>query len=113
MHLRGMLRNAVDHALAGFDALLLPTLPIVAPAIGANSVDAGGTTMPVRAAMLRLTQLFNITGHPAIALPGGQDAEGWPVSLQLVGHRGRSADLLDTAATIERALGPAARAASR
>ena len=113
MHLRGVLRDAVDHALAGFDALLLPTLPIVAPAIGANSVDVGGTTLPVRAAMLRLTQLFNITGHPAIALPGGQDAEGWPVSVQLVGHRGRSANLLDAASTIERALGPVARVASR
>ena len=88
--LRGVLTEAVDRALEGCDALLLPTLPIPAPPIGAATIDVDGTQEPVRAAMLRLTQLFNLTGHPAIALPAGRTRDGWPVSMQLVGHQHRT-----------------------
>jgi Asp-tRNA(Asn)/Glu-tRNA(Gln) amidotransferase A subunit family amidase len=52
--------------------------------------------------MLRLTQLFNITGHPAIALPCGAGADGLPRSVQLVGHRGGTDRLLTVAAAVER-----------
>ena len=102
MHLRTTLTRAVERALDGCDALLLPTLPIPAPPLGAASVDVDGKKEPVRAAMLRLTQLFNITGHPAIALPAGTTTDGWPVSVQLVGHHGRTERLLSIAAAVER-----------
>jgi Asp-tRNA(Asn)/Glu-tRNA(Gln) amidotransferase A subunit family amidase len=51
--------------------------------------------------MLGLTQLFNISGHPAIALPAGRGPEGLPRSIQLVGQRGRTERLLDVAAAVE------------
>jgi aspartyl-tRNA(Asn)/glutamyl-tRNA(Gln) amidotransferase subunit A len=102
MHARTRLRAAVDHALEGLDALLLPALAIGAPPIGAATVDIGASTEPVRAIMLRLTQLFNITGHPAIAIPCGSGVDGLPRALQLVGHRGGTERLLDVAAAIER-----------
>ena len=102
MHARTMLRKAVDKALEGLDALLLPALAIGGPAIGATSVAIQGRTEPVRAMMLRLTQLFNITGHPAIALPCGRGRDGLPRGLQLVGHRGSTERLLAVAATVER-----------
>jgi aspartyl-tRNA(Asn)/glutamyl-tRNA(Gln) amidotransferase subunit A len=101
MFLRTVLTRAVEKALRGCDALLLPTLPIPAPRIGAATVDVDGRDEPVRAIMLRLTQLFNITGHPAIALPAGATRDGWPVSMQLVGHKGRTDHLLDIAASVE------------
>ncbi len=101
MHLRAVLTRAVDAALAGCDALLLPTLPIPAPIIGKAGVELDGHEEPVRAVMLRLTQLFNITGHPAIALPAGTTRDGWPVSLQLVGRRGATVRLLGAAAAVE------------
>jgi aspartyl-tRNA(Asn)/glutamyl-tRNA(Gln) amidotransferase subunit A len=110
LHLRELLRGEVDRAMEGYDALLLPTLPIPAPPLGAASVSVDGVQLPVRAVMLKLTQLFNVTGHPAIALPAGTTADGWPVSLQLVGHRQHTDDLLAVAAAIEPQLGGATRA---
>jgi aspartyl-tRNA(Asn)/glutamyl-tRNA(Gln) amidotransferase subunit A len=104
MRARTVLRHAVDRALEGLDALLLPSLPIPAPPIGAASVDIDGAAEPVRAMMLRLTQLFNITGHPAIALPCGRGEDGLPRGLQLVGHRGGTERLLAVAAAVERDL---------
>jgi Asp-tRNA(Asn)/Glu-tRNA(Gln) amidotransferase A subunit family amidase len=65
--------------------LMLPALPIPAPAIGTASVRVGVVTEPVRTLMLRLTQLFNVTGHPAIVLPAGRTSAGLPCSVQLVG----------------------------
>jgi aspartyl-tRNA(Asn)/glutamyl-tRNA(Gln) amidotransferase subunit A len=54
---------------------------------------------PVRALMLRLTQPFNLSGHPAIVLPCGKTPEGLPVSVQLVGQR--TPALLEVAASVE------------
>jgi aspartyl-tRNA(Asn)/glutamyl-tRNA(Gln) amidotransferase subunit A len=104
MHARAVLRGAVDRALEGTDALMLPSLPIPAPPIGASTVDVDGVREPVRAIMLRLTQLFNITGHPAIALPMGRGGDGLPRGLQLVGHRGGTDNLLAAAVVVERQL---------
>jgi aspartyl-tRNA(Asn)/glutamyl-tRNA(Gln) amidotransferase subunit A len=102
------LRAAVDAALAGCDAIVLPTLPIVAPLLGATAMELGASVIPIRAAMLRHTQLFNLTGHPAISLPIPVD--GLPVGLQLVGRRGRTADLGAVALVCERVLSEAQRA---
>jgi aspartyl-tRNA(Asn)/glutamyl-tRNA(Gln) amidotransferase subunit A len=101
MQLRHRLTASVDAALDGCDALLLPALAIPAPVLGASTVTVDGHEEPVRAIMLRLTQLFNLTGHPAIALPAGLDNGGLPIGIQLVGHRGRTGDLLDVAADVE------------
>jgi aspartyl-tRNA(Asn)/glutamyl-tRNA(Gln) amidotransferase subunit A len=82
---RDRLRAQVDRALQGIDALALPTLPIAAPSLGTESVAMGEGREPVRAAMLRLTQLFNLTGHPAISLPMGTTPAGLPGGFQLAG----------------------------
>jgi aspartyl-tRNA(Asn)/glutamyl-tRNA(Gln) amidotransferase subunit A len=99
----GRLRAAVDAALGAGDALLLPTLPIVAPRLGEDEVVMDdGSRLPVRSAMLRHTQLFNMTGHPAISLPIA--SAGLPVGLQLVGRLDRTGELLAVAAACERVL---------
>ena len=101
MELRRTLTAQVDLALAGCEALLLPALAIPAPPLGAGSVDVDGTPEPVRAAMLRLTQIFNLTGHPAIAMPAGTTPGGLPVGMQLVGRRHETFALLDAAEAVE------------
>lgn len=98
---REVLRRAVDASLTGCDALALPTLAIPAPPIGASTINVGGGREPVRNIMLRLTQLFNLTGHPAISIPCGRTSEGLPCGLQLVGALNRTDDLLNVALACE------------
>ena len=102
---REQLRREVDAALAERDALVLPTLPIPAPPLGADTLTVGSTAEPVRNLMLRLTQLFNLTGHPAVALPTGHTADRLPCSVQLVGARGQTESLLRAALACEAQIG--------
>ena len=101
---RDTLCREVDAALVGYDALVLPTLPIAAPPIGASTVQIGGVDQPVRQLMLKLTQLFNLTGHPAISLPCGATAAGLPCGLQIVGTRMQTETLVRVALAVEGAL---------
>jgi aspartyl-tRNA(Asn)/glutamyl-tRNA(Gln) amidotransferase subunit A len=98
---REVLAREVDAALAQHDALVLPTLPIVAPPIGAASVEVGKSKEPVRNVMLRLTQLFNVTGHPAVSIPAGTASTGLPCGAQLVGCRHQTDVLLKVALACE------------
>ena len=106
MDLRATLTAAVDAALDGCHVLLVPAQPMAAPPLGAATVDVDGRSEPVRAAMLRLTQLFNLTGHPAIALPGTHDVDRFPRGLQLVGRRHQTERLLEIAAALEPLFAP-------
>ena len=99
---REVLAREVDAALAQHDALVLPTLPIVAPPIGAATVEVGRGREPVRNVMLRLTQLFNVTGHPAVSIPAGPtSSSGLPCGVQLVGCRHQTDVLLKVALACE------------
>jgi aspartyl-tRNA(Asn)/glutamyl-tRNA(Gln) amidotransferase subunit A len=102
--LRERLVRAVDHALAGVDVLAAPALAIPAPPIGATNVPIKGGSDVVRSAMLRNTQLFNLSRHPAVSLPCGSTREGLPVGLQLVGHRKATSRLLHDALAAEAVL---------
>ena len=97
------LRADVDALLADADAIVLPTMPITAPLLGSDEVTidpAVGDRTAVRAAMLKHTQPFNMSGQPAISLP--VPAIGLPVGLQVVGYRDVTAELLALAAACEK-----------
>jgi len=106
LHGRSVLTAEVDDALHGCDGLLLPSLAIPAPKLGAATVRIGERDEPVRNVMLRLTQLFNITGHPALTIPCGTTTEGLPVGAQIVGPRDRTAALLQVGRSVESAVWP-------
>ncbi|HUF22914.1 MAG TPA: amidase, partial [Vicinamibacterales bacterium] len=84
---RGALTAGVEAALANADALALPTMAVLAPRLGTTEIRFGDRLEPVRAVMLRLTQLFDITGHPAITLPIATPGSALPSGLQLAGRR--------------------------
>ena len=98
---RDLLIDEVDSLLLRRDALLLPTLGVPAVKLGALAVKIGSVEEPVRNITLRLTQLFNITGHPAITIPCGATTDGLPIGAQLAGALNRTGDLLVVAAAVE------------
>lgn len=98
---RAVLRREIDAALAGVHGLLTPGMAVPATPLGANTVPVGDATEPVRNITLRLTQPFNLTGHPAIVLPCGTTAAGLPCSVQLIGAHGRTEALLQLASACE------------
>jgi aspartyl-tRNA(Asn)/glutamyl-tRNA(Gln) amidotransferase subunit A len=98
---REILRAEVDAALERCDALLTPSLAVVPAPIGTAAVRIDDRDEPVRAMMLRLTQPFNLTGHPAITVPFGSTRQGLPFGIQLVGRRGDTSGLLRVAAACE------------
>jgi amidase/aspartyl-tRNA(Asn)/glutamyl-tRNA(Gln) amidotransferase subunit A len=88
---REVLREEVDAALDGVDALAFPTLPDVAPRIE----DA----FDVEIDYARNTRAANVTRHPAITLPNGA-VDGLPVGVQLLAPAFDEAGLLGAAATV-------------
>jgi aspartyl-tRNA(Asn)/glutamyl-tRNA(Gln) amidotransferase subunit A len=101
---KALITREIDRALDGVDALVLPSLSIPAPPIGAATVPVKGGADAVRTLMLRCTQPFNLSGHPAISIPCGRTRDGLPIGLQLVGHKGRTPALVQAALAVEAAL---------
>lgn len=102
---REAIAQGIDAALMAVDALVCPTLPVAAPPIGAATVTFGTATEPVRNALLRLTQPFNVGRQPALTLPCGTTrTAALPVGLQLAGASGHTTALLRLALAVERAL---------
>jgi len=101
--LRGkdLIAREVDRALDGVDALVLPALAIPAPPLGALTMPVKGGPDAVRTLMLRCSQPFNLSGHPAISLPCGRSRDGLPIGVQLVGHKGRTPALVQAALAAE------------
>jgi aspartyl-tRNA(Asn)/glutamyl-tRNA(Gln) amidotransferase subunit A len=74
-----------NRTIEGFDALLAPATPVVAPEIGQKMAEIGGREETVRSALLRLCRPANFTGAPALVLPCGFTHAGLPIGLQLIG----------------------------
>ena len=92
----------MDAATVGYDALIMPTVPIVAPPIAILEADDAAYDR-ANAIILRNTALFNLLDRCAISIPchrAGDPATG----LMLVGSTMGDAALLAVAATVEAAL---------
>jgi aspartyl-tRNA(Asn)/glutamyl-tRNA(Gln) amidotransferase subunit A len=89
-----------DAAFLEVDALLTPTAPSAAFALGERSDD------PIA---MYLNDVFTVTvnlaGLPAISVPAGLDAGGLPLGLQLIGPALQEARLFSLAAVLEQASG--------
>jgi aspartyl-tRNA(Asn)/glutamyl-tRNA(Gln) amidotransferase subunit A len=83
---RTLVRQAVDAALASRDVLLAPATPVPAPALGETTLTIDGQRVEARSALLWLTRPFNVSGHPACAVPCGFTGGGLPIGMQFVGR---------------------------
>jgi aspartyl-tRNA(Asn)/glutamyl-tRNA(Gln) amidotransferase subunit A len=91
-------RDRIDETLSSVDVLATPVVPYLT-AEAARTAKA----QPHTGGGAIFTAPFNLTGHPALALPCGLSAEGIPIGLQLVGRSGGEADLLWLAHAYEQA----------
>ena len=91
----------VESAIEGFDALLCPTVPIVAPAIDALATDEA--FFKANGLLLRNTFAINFLDGCAFSLPCQREGE-LPVGLMLSSVRGDDARLAAVALAVEAAL---------
>jgi aspartyl-tRNA(Asn)/glutamyl-tRNA(Gln) amidotransferase subunit A len=93
-------RDFEDCFQAGVHAILTPTTPSAAFAIGEKSED------PVS---MYLNDVFTVTvnmaGLPGISVPAGLDVQGLPLGLQLIGRPFDEETLFSLGAVVERAAG--------
>jgi len=95
---RGVVAAAFRDAADGFDCLVAPTLPSVAPVHG--ELDPLAENL-FRQGLLRYTAPWSLVGRPVVSVPCGF-AGGMPVGLSFVGRRHGDADALAAAARFQR-----------
>jgi aspartyl-tRNA(Asn)/glutamyl-tRNA(Gln) amidotransferase subunit A len=93
---RRELSGTFDRATRPFDALILPTVSIIAPTIEYCERDESN----VRSKLLRNPSLFNFLDRPAITIPIHQPGDA-PVGLMVVGERDQDWRLLGIARALE------------
>jgi aspartyl-tRNA(Asn)/glutamyl-tRNA(Gln) amidotransferase subunit A len=79
---RRLLRDKTQEIFNSYDIILLPTTPGTAFEFGANSAD------PIK---MYLEDIFtvqaNLSGFPAISVPGGKNKNGLPFGIQVMARR--------------------------
>jgi aspartyl-tRNA(Asn)/glutamyl-tRNA(Gln) amidotransferase subunit A len=102
MRVRSVLTRAVDELLADCD-LILTAVALTPPP---RFRDFPRDWPPPRAAVATHTIAFNVTGHPALAVPVGVTPEGLPLGAQLVGSTFDERTVLRAGAALEAAIRP-------
>jgi aspartyl-tRNA(Asn)/glutamyl-tRNA(Gln) amidotransferase subunit A len=99
---RALIKQDFDKVFAdGVDAILTPATPSAAFGLG-EMTDADPIQMYLNDVF---TVTVNLAGKPRIAVPTGQDAQGLPLGLQLIGRPWEEADLLNVAYSLEQSAG--------
>jgi aspartyl-tRNA(Asn)/glutamyl-tRNA(Gln) amidotransferase subunit A len=99
--LRRMMQREFAQIWREVDVLFTPTSPIVAPHIGATTVEIEGVAEDARIAATRFVRAINVLGLPAISIPYGTAHSGMPVGLQIVGRAFDEIGVLNVAAALQ------------
>ena len=84
------------------DCLVGATLPALPPRIGEHSVRIGGSEANTVESFTRLNSPQNVAGVPALVLPCGLSASGFPIGLQLIAPWEREEVLFSLGAAFQR-----------
>lgn len=99
---RALIKRDFDQVFAaGIDAILTPATPSAAFGLG-EMANADPIQMYLNDVF---TVTVNLAGLPGISVPVGQDAQGLPLGLQLIGKPWDEAGLLNHAYVLEQAAG--------
>jgi Asp-tRNA(Asn)/Glu-tRNA(Gln) amidotransferase A subunit family amidase len=101
MRYRTMLRRWLTRAFAEVDVIAVPTVPTPPPVVERPRAQLPSGTVPVDLANLHHAGLANLTGIPAISVPCGVDADGFPVGLTFHAPWAAEAQLLGLSARFE------------
>jgi len=93
-------RGQVTECLASVDLLLAPVHPF-AP-LSLEALGVMGERPELIARLQAFTAPFDLTGHPALTLPGGFDGKGMPIGFQLVAADLAEGMLLTAGAAFQR-----------
>ena len=94
---RTLLIQEYENIFSTFDVLLSAVAPIPAFALGENA------TSPLDMYLIDLMNVpASLAGLPAISVPGGENADGLPIGVQLTGPYKKDAELLALAKSMEK-----------
>lgn len=88
--------------LERFDLLAAPTMPVLPPRIGEETVLVDGREVPYRLALIRFNSCWSLLGLPVVTVPCGF-VDGLPVGLALAGRRFGEPTLLRAAHAFQQA----------
>ncbi len=91
---------------SAFDAVLTPALAQPPQPVGSYAGHSPQRTFAMQVEYAPYSSFVNVAGLPALTMPVTADAEGHPVSAQLVGRPGGEAVLLSLASQLEARRGP-------
>ncbi len=96
LKVKALIKKAFDEAFAKYDLILGPVAPTTAPKLGESLAD------PIQMYLGDIyTIAVNLAGLPGISVPCGQDSNGLPIGLQLIGGCFQEKKLIRAAYTYE------------
>ncbi len=96
LKVKALIKKAFDEAFAKYDLILGPVAPTTAPKLGESLAD------PIQMYLGDIyTIAVNLAGLPGISVPCGQDSNGLPIGLQLIGDCFQEKKLIRAAYTYE------------
>lgn len=93
---KALIKQAFDKAFEKYDVILAPVAPTTAPKLGESLSD------PLKMYLSDIyTVSVNLAGLPALSLPCGEDKNGLPIGLQLIGNCFEEKKIIRAAYTFE------------
>ena len=100
LRVKALIKKAFDDAFAKYDVIIGPVTPTTALKLGESLSD------PLKMYLGDIyTVSVNIAGLPGISVPCGEDSEGLPIGLQIIGDCFREDNVIRAAYTYEQSRG--------